>query len=353
MQMSWKRQSLCVFVLVMGIGLVARLSLAWGLYGNYDMGSYDLVAEILRRGGNVYAETSRYNYSPLWMGVLTATSTIANWLSLPHHAILRTVLTGVDLANAILIALIAGNRQFRLRTFALYWLNPGVILIVGYHGQFECLALFFLLLALWTQNTARSVFLGGAAVLVKHIVLFNAWVLFVYHLNYRRAIIAILILGLIVILSFVPFLPEGAEGVLRNVFLYRSGNIGTYRGLGSAVGIVLFYALMVLSPVFWKRQNFNLVQATAYTALLQLTLMPGVSAQYFLLPIAFTSIMPSLWKWTLALGVILGTHYVLGVSLFIAWIFSSIFLISTLWLHMRRRTKMHSQTDVEAYSGQT
>lgn len=343
--MHGKRQSLYVIVLVIGIGLVARLFLAWGLYGNYDMGSYDLVAEILQRGGNVYAETSRYNYSPLWMGVLVATSTSADWLGLPHHAILRTVLTGVDLANAILIALIAGNRQFGPRTFVLYWLNPGVILIVGYHGQFECLALFFLLLALWTQNTARSVFLGGAAVLVKHIVLFNAWVLFVYHLNYRRAIIVILMLGLIFLLSFAPFLPEGAEGVLRNVFMYRSGNIGAYRGLGSAVGIVLFYVLMVLSPVFWKRQRFTLVEATAYTALLQLTLMPGVAAQYFLLPITFTSLMPSLWKWTLALGVILGLHYVLGVSLFVAWIFNGIFLIAILWVHMRSRAKMLSQTN--------
>lgn len=352
--MNWNRRRFSTFLLVLGVGLAVRLILAWGLYGNYDMSSYDLVTEILHQGGNVYAETTRYNYSPLWMGVLAITSASANWLSLPHHAVLRAFLTCVDLANAILIALIAGNRQFRLKSFALYWLNPGVILIIGYHGQFECLALFFLLLALWTRNTATSVFLGGVAVLVKHIILFNAWVLFVYHLNFRRAIIASLILGLIFVLSFVPFLPEGAEGVLRNVFLYRASDFGPFQVFGSAVGLSLFLGLMILAPFVWRRMALNLATSLALTALLQVTLMPGLGAQYFMLSIALTSLIPAWWKWTLTLGLFLGLHYLLEMllaaelisnqlwylvqmSLFLPWIFNGIFLVVVLWSAVRRR----------------
>src|SRR5262245_60802205 len=34
--------------------------------GNFDVESYDQVVEILRRGGRLYEDTSRYNYSPVW-----------------------------------------------------------------------------------------------------------------------------------------------------------------------------------------------------------------------------------------------------------------------------------------------
>lgn len=47
------------------LGLMLRMLLAAQPFYNFDVESYSLVAGIVREGGNVYAETIRYNYSPL------------------------------------------------------------------------------------------------------------------------------------------------------------------------------------------------------------------------------------------------------------------------------------------------
>ena len=53
-------------------GTIIRLILAGAVFGNFDMDSYEIVVGIVHKGGNVYAETDRYNYSPVWFMVLLA-----------------------------------------------------------------------------------------------------------------------------------------------------------------------------------------------------------------------------------------------------------------------------------------
>ena len=45
----------------------------------------------MRSGGNVYAETSRYNYSPIWSFLLAGLDGMGNHLSWPDHATIRTL----------------------------------------------------------------------------------------------------------------------------------------------------------------------------------------------------------------------------------------------------------------------
>jgi hypothetical protein len=54
---------------VIVIGLAARFFFT--TFGhNYDLDSDTIVAEIVDQGGNVYADTPRYNYAPVWFNVL-------------------------------------------------------------------------------------------------------------------------------------------------------------------------------------------------------------------------------------------------------------------------------------------
>ncbi len=76
-------------ILVVVSGTAVRLYLAYEFYGNYDTTSYEIVAAIVKRGGNVYAETSRYNYSPLWSLMLGA----LNHLQLCFSSLLRFTLS--------------------------------------------------------------------------------------------------------------------------------------------------------------------------------------------------------------------------------------------------------------------
>lgn len=167
------------------IGLMLRLWLVSTQYGNADQTSYDIVRGILDSGGNVYAETRFYNYSPLWMGVLRSADLLSDSTGMPYPAVIRTILTVGDITLALLLARLAGSdRHWHWEVFALYWLNPGAIAIIGYGGQFEILTLIPLVgaaLALNRGKPLRWVFtFGVAAVLMKHSTVFLVWALFVY-----------------------------------------------------------------------------------------------------------------------------------------------------------------------------
>src|SRR6185437_5217916 len=118
--------------LILGIGM--RLYLATAFYGNYDQDSYFIVARIMLAHGNVYAETYRYNYSPVWAYVLLGLAHIALHFRINEfQTIVRGFLTLIDLADAVLIGAIAARlRPGRGRlAFSVYLLNPVAILLVG------------------------------------------------------------------------------------------------------------------------------------------------------------------------------------------------------------------------------
>src|SRR5262245_54515821 len=100
---------------VIGMGL--RLYLAYTHAGNYDQQSYEIVAAIARRGGNVYAETSRYNYSPVWLYVLLLLKNISLISGLAFPFVIRAFLTLVDVLCAWIVGLLgmhATGRSTRL-----------------------------------------------------------------------------------------------------------------------------------------------------------------------------------------------------------------------------------------------
>lgn len=50
-----------VFIVICALGIMARF-FVMQLGHNYDFESYMIVGDIVSKGGNVYAETYRYNY---------------------------------------------------------------------------------------------------------------------------------------------------------------------------------------------------------------------------------------------------------------------------------------------------
>jgi hypothetical protein len=299
-------------VLCSGLGL--RLWLASSYYGNFDEASFELTAEIMRRGGNVYVETFRYNYTPIWSYILLALSYGSDWLGLPFHVVSRSFLTGVDLINALLIGRIAAQ------TFAAnprigaarYWLNPVAILLVGFHGQFENLAALPLLLAVWLSTRSgdrpRTVWLwllGTLALLIKHNTIFGVWMLFAYIDNrWRRASLMFVLSMCVFLLSFVPYLPVGLTGIVNNVLLYRGAtSYGFGQLLPPILSMPLFAGGMLLLPVLTKRLlKIALPQAIGVSFVGLLTLTFGIGNQYYILPVIFGSISGGLGYWIYSLA---------------------------------------------------
>ena len=70
LQLRW------LLVTVVVLGMVLRL-LAAARGHNFDFESFIIVADIARDGGNVYADTLRYNYGPIWFLVIQAIDQLA------------------------------------------------------------------------------------------------------------------------------------------------------------------------------------------------------------------------------------------------------------------------------------
>jgi hypothetical protein len=283
-------------VVVVLLALALRLILAFTTQGNYDMRSYEVVKGIAARGGNVYAETHRYNYSPVWFGVLNA-------LPDPIHVSARVLVSVADVANGIIIGAIAGAKA---RTFYLF--NPLSILLVGYGGQFEALAVTPLLLAL--RFPALLWPLATVAIVIKHDVAFLAWMLYVYTFPGWRAWLAMAATGLVFLATFIPYLPNGAGGILRNVFLYQSIT-GVY-GFGALLpgAFVLFVGVMLALPYAMKRAGLPVHEAFGVQAVAQIATMPGMGDQYWVLVPLASALRLSRWGVAFAL---IGSVVVLGL----------------------------------------
>lgn len=294
------------------IGVALRLYLAFYYRGNYDQESYEIVAQIMKAGKNLYIETYRYNYSPLWAYFLLALSKISALTDLPFHSIIRSCLTLVDFLNAWVLwkitdELLPGKGYI---SFVSYILNPVAILIVGYHGQFDTFATFPLLLAVYF-TCKRPIkkpwvwILAIIALVIKHIVVFSVWTVFIYTAKSR--IRAFLIFGFTVViflLSFSPFLPAAIRQILSNVILF--GSITGMYGMGilfpHSLIYPIFVGMMFVLPLFANREmKLNLVKAIELSYVAFLAFTPGLGEQYFIYPVIWGSVYRTKWYWVFSL----------------------------------------------------
>lgn len=294
------------------LAVVLRLHLAWSYFGNFDQESYDIVRQIFAHHGNVYAETTRYNYSPVWYLTLGMLGTLADLTGWSFHFCVRGFLTLVDLGTAGLLAWVARSMGLvPWRAVLLFLLNPVTLLVTGYHGQFDNMAVLFLVASLgiqyakpqltnWDKGFAWG--LAATAVLVKQIVIFAPYfILRRAFPDWRVRFVVASAASLPFFLSFLPFLPGGLDGIRHNVFAY-SGIPGLYGlttlhptltapGALSTIKILMFIALLGVGLFLRRCQP---VRAALLCSLIFLVLSPGIGEQYFILPIVFGALCPSL-----------------------------------------------------------
>lgn len=331
------RRALLVAIAVV-LGLALRLILAVRFGGDFDAYSYEIVIGILRRGGNVYAETARYNYSPLWSYVLLSLSGLADLLHLPYHTVIRSFLTVVDACTALLVWRLASRRAALV-----YWLNPVSIMIVGYQGQFETLAFVPLLLAVYLRlqnrlSRYRLFVFATLALVIKQSLAPYVWLLFALLLPLPLAIASTAAAAVIWLASFIPFWSLGSLGIVANVFNYRSYAPGY--GMGQFIGPLvtpLFIAGMLAAPFLARRLKLSLPQSFALVALFYTVLGPSSGNQLMLQVVLCGLFWPSLFYWPLTIGTTLffllnGDYLPLGGYGFPNW--NPIWYLALGWLAM-------------------
>jgi len=303
------------WLLAAAVAVAARLAVA-GLGSNYDFASYTIVAKIVERGGNVYAETNRYNYGPIWFHLLHALRWLAGRFDQPIVAfgyILSGFLALVDLAiGAILL------RRFGRVAALCFLFNPVSILISGYHRQFDALALLLGLLAVLAFDRARTVdeglddgrlgrrrWLGlgalGASLVTKHVLFAFPFWLAVRQRRLRERLLVLLVPVGIFFVAFAPYVSGGLRGIVGNVFLYR-GRLENPLLLGWLPAYVVdnySFVLRLLSTLVflgalavgaWLFKGKTAPRALLFYTVILVAFSPSVANQYLAIVVPFVSV---------------------------------------------------------------
>ncbi len=296
-----------VFILLLIIlnGTMIRLTLASVCYGNYDMQSYEIVVDIVAKGGNVYAETGRYVYSPVWFTVLSGLKRIQlQFPELPFHFVVRFFLCGIDLVILAFLLLIARDEKISMiRTAIFFYLNPVSFLITGYHGQFENLAILMVVIGLFAYLKLRGKPVLGKVLLwifatvgmiVKHNIFYELIICLNSAIKRYWIKLLLFVASVCIFLSlFLPYWDTGSKGIIWNVFGYPSA-VGAY-GITSLFRFpplkYAFIAGMFIFPLFLKSKD--IVKQCLLGMLFFLTFTSGIAIQYFVLPVALGALRPS------------------------------------------------------------
>tara|TARA_B100000315_G_C14562651_1_gene581289 strand:+ start:301 stop:1515 length:1215 start_codon:yes stop_codon:yes gene_type:complete len=235
-----KKSKRIYFILIILIaGIIFRLTVASRGY-NWDMECWMVCAEIMENGGNVYAETYRYTYGPIWFNILHIIEKLTN-PSFPDEANLLNFqitseikyfrytitmfLTFIDLGLFIILLKLYG-----LRIAAIFFLNPVTIILTGYHSQHDNVGILVGLCSMLVHGNVNKgeinlrfilgLFLLGFSLMIKHIFIFFPFWLSLKQNGLKRKVLTLVIPIMIFLTSFIPYWDEGKINILNWVFLY-------------------------------------------------------------------------------------------------------------------------------------
>lgn len=260
----------------------------------YDFQSYQVVAQIANDGANVYAETERYNYGPIWQLILGGLGRFAS----PESDAFRAGVIGI-LAIADVSIAIALGRLVSWTTAWVFLVNPISMVISGFQLQFDNVAIAIALGATLASRTTTARTTRGWAIarvgmmatslMVKHVLLvLPAWRALSAR-SMRQRLLQLCPVALFLI-SFVPWAASdsGRRGVVEHVFLYQGGReIPVLGVLGESleerwpiIGLVIGACLvLILLSLGWWLRDWNEDSVLFLYLLAAFALSPGASNQ--------------------------------------------------------------------------
>jgi len=224
------RHSLIYYVvIILMLSFMLRIFVMFKGY-NFDFLSYTIVGNLVMKGGNVFKETSRYNYGPLFSIIQGSFYNVSIHFTNSvffYRLLIVFLLTVFD----VFIALVSFSIYRKISIIALFLLNPVTVIITGYHNQFDNMAVFFGLFGVISINRKNnfskedviSILFLSLSLITKHLLfIFPFWILINHNLIFKKRLIYSSIPVFVFILSFVPYLHEGYNGIIQNVFMYKS-----------------------------------------------------------------------------------------------------------------------------------
>lgn len=279
------------------LGVIMRYW-AMSIGSGFDFESYCIVGELVSQFKNVYAETARYNYGPIFFLIQGLSYVVAHLFSMDVVQTYRVILVGIFTITDFAIAMWLSTR-YNLKTGLIFFLNPISIVITGYHNQFDNMAILLALISCWYYNEEEDfskkdwlfVLFFSLSLIMKHILfLLPFWLLVKRGLPLKKKFVYVFIPPIIFGLSFVPFVIGNVDaflGVARNVFLYRSYAISPL--FGQLLGIPLQYyfslyiLMMVIMAFIVRKQSFEYLLMLYFISMF--TFSSSMAPQYYVIPV--------------------------------------------------------------------
>ena len=281
---------------VLVCGLIARYAVSLRGF-NFDFESYLIVADLVRRGENVYANTARYNYGPVWFNLLH----VAHLIGAGEPRLFRIcVITILSLVDVGIFAIF--YRRLGGFVATLFFLNPISIIITGYHNQFDNLALLIGMLGIrqfgddfdlaLTGRKVSGLLLLGLSLITKQLLfLFPIW-LAVKQRGLCNKVIVVFMPYTLFAVSFLPYWSEGSQGIVHNVLRYGSMNNELFYQLFVPYSLrlllpskVVWGGLLLFFAFYFRRWN-GFDSLLFYTCILVAT-SPSIANQYVAIAVPF------------------------------------------------------------------
>lgn len=295
-----------LFIIIILLAICIRYQISFRGY-NPDVVSYQIVSNLINEGKNVYANTNRYNYGPIWFYILSIIDQIStlfnsNYLSFRH--LIALFLAFVDVGISLVLI------YYKRPKAAIFFLfSPISIIITGYHSQFSNLAILIALSSslilkkfkhvddvCWTRLIFFCLLLA-VSLIVKHVfIFFPVWLFFKSKRWDRRLALLTIPIGIFIV-SFIPYCwDKGAiAGIIRNVITYSSWNNAPFYSLfiPNIFKIfispkVFFFISMIITGFFYRKKN--VFESMIFYCVALLIFSSAVANQYLAIPIIFTSL---------------------------------------------------------------
>lgn len=285
-------------------GLIIYLSIP---YTNYDLNSWRIGGESVLKGINIYPIVALRNlpFFPLFL-YLEAFALIISSKIFTQIIILKIVFSFFNLCVIYLIYLLSKKNTFMT---ALYAFNPVSLLVTCFHGQFDSLLVFLMLLCIYfIQKRKNSV----ALIILSFAIALKIWpILFCIPLfrqmrqkiSAKRIAVSLLLLSIFPILCTVLYtILFHANPLLIAKVVISYGGVVTIWGLSKGIFLligknkIVFFVLKLLFVavlfVFQIRNKEKTVFSQIYFAMvLFFVITTGFGIQYFywIIPFAFLS----------------------------------------------------------------
>lgn len=227
-----------------GLGLIARLAVAFTTYGvKFDVDSYGLVWAALHDDPlHLYGDVNRWPYPPGYFAWILVSGKLESVTGLRFADLIQIPAILADLAIAFLVQLALGWRgaseRARLAAAALVALGPVFLVVSGFHGQIDSIAILPALagVLLWLRlddHPRRALVMGlliGLGGALKTVPLVAVLALLPWARSVREAAALVASAAALPVAAFVPFAIADPSGVWAAV---------TYRGVPGVGGLSL------------------------------------------------------------------------------------------------------------------